>query len=104
MSAGDLSGNLSGDSDSDELSPEAERDQLVLYADNFHRFVLEAIPRLEEDFHQETLEDMLKLAVHYQQAFYRFGRHNNLLAIQYVQTASRLVYTIRQLLGKPQLD
>ncbi len=96
--------DLTNGQDSDELSPEDAQNQLALYADNFHRFVLEAIPRLEEDFHQETLEDMLKLATHYQQAFYRFTYSDNLIAIQYVQTASRLVYTIRQLLGRPQSD
>ena len=89
------------DQDSDELTPELAREQLTLYAENFHRFVLEAIPRLEQTFNQETLEELLILATHYQKAFYNFSSQDDLLAIQYLQTARRLVSTICRLLGKP---
>lgn len=90
------------DPDSEDITPEVARDQLALYAENFHRFVLEAIPRLEHDFHQQTLEDMLKLANHYEEAFYKLTVRDDLLAMQYLSTARRLAHTIRHMLGKPQ--
>ncbi|PKL75788.1 MAG: hypothetical protein CVV27_13550 [Candidatus Melainabacteria bacterium HGW-Melainabacteria-1] len=88
--------------DADELSPELEREQLALFAENFHRFVLEAIPRLEHDFQQDTLVEMLSLAQHYSQAFEQYSQHDDPLAWQYLQTARRLVTTICRLLGKPE--
>lgn len=91
---------LQPDPDPEELSPGLAREQLTLYAENFHRFVLEAIPRLEQSFNQQTMEEMLILAKHYQQAFSLYTRKDDLLATHYLLTASRLVETISHLLGK----
>ena len=88
------------DANADEITPDLAREQLGLYAENFHRFVLEAIPRLEGSFEQETLEDLLKLARHYYDAFYLYSQFDDFLATQYLQTAKRLVNTISRLLGQ----
>lgn len=84
----------------EDLSPELAREQLALFAENFHRFVLEAIPRLEAAFSEDTLEELLDLALHYQKAFENFSRYDDLLALQYLHTARRLVGTIARLLGR----
>ena len=90
---------MSPDADSEELSPEIAREQLALYAENFHRFVLEAIPRLEAAFEQSTLLELLSLAQHYRQSFMTFANSENILARHYLMTADRLVETIEGLLG-----
>lgn len=90
------------DANANEIPPELAREQLALYAENFHRFVLEAIPRLENAFEQETLEELLKLAKHYYEAFYLYSQFDDFLASQYLQTSRRLVNTISRLLGEPQ--
>lgn len=88
------------DADSEELSPELAREQLTLYAENFHRFVLEAIPRMEADFNQTSLEELLQLARHYTEAFETYSQVDDLLAVQYLQTARRLQGTLKRLLGQ----
>lgn len=88
------------DADSEALSPELAREQLSLYAENFHRFVLEAIPRMEAAFNQTSLEELLQLAQHYTEAFETYSQADDLLAVQYLQTARRLQTTLARLLGR----
>lgn len=85
-----------------EAETEAEilREQLLLYAENYHRFVLDLMPRLDRNCSEKALNEISELTVYYRQAFADLANQGERLATLYYLTSSRLLSTLWRLLGR----
>lgn len=78
------------------------REQLMLCANNYHRFVLEVIPKLDLECNQESMLEIYRWIRHYQQIFRQLSLEGDPLAATYLRTSSHLEETVRRLLGLPE--
>jgi hypothetical protein len=81
---------------------EALREQLLLYAENYHSFVLQVLPRLDLSCSEQSLQEICALTDYYRRSFAALANQGERLATLYYQTSTRLQITVQRLLGLPQ--
>lgn len=77
------------------------REQIMLYAENYHRFVVQVVPMLESEFSQQRLTEIYHLARYYHRCFYELMQGGDGLAENYYKVSRQLVSTVQHILGIP---
>ena len=78
------------------------REQIMLYAENYHRFVVQVVPMLENEFSQERLIEIYHLARYYHRCFFELMQGGDALAENYFKVSLQLVNTVQHILGIPE--